>query len=169
MARRNTLRPSSNAVAKAKSTSWSMRLQKEKGNRENKETIPCTGSKDEYTETPRPTSRFSSQLLVSLYPVAWVLCWCGIESATCLTHRRPNLRCTGLFQGYGWRTSPGLGLCYSNTSTLECSHRMFVNSYSNTTKADLTESSHETLVGLLPSSPLQDNPLSLAASGPVSS
>jgi len=72
MARRNTLRPRSNAVAKSNATSWSTRLLKGKEDREEEEEIPSSRSEDEYTETPHPSSKSLSRPLVSLYPVAWV-------------------------------------------------------------------------------------------------
>jgi len=47
MARRNTRRPRSNAVAKSNATSPSMRLLKEKEDREEEEEIPSSRSEDE--------------------------------------------------------------------------------------------------------------------------
>ena len=51
-----------------------MRLLKEKEDREEEEHIPSSRSEDEYTETLRPSSKSSSQPMVSLYPVALLPC-----------------------------------------------------------------------------------------------
>jgi hypothetical protein len=51
MARRNTRRPRSNAVAKSNATSRSRRLRKEKEDREEEEEMPSSRREDEYTET----------------------------------------------------------------------------------------------------------------------
>jgi len=61
-------------VGKSNATSRSTRLRKEEKDREEEEKIPCSRSEDEYTETPRHSSKSSYRLLVSLYPVARVPC-----------------------------------------------------------------------------------------------
>jgi hypothetical protein len=70
MARRNTQRSWSNAVAKSNVTSQSMRLLKEMEDMQEEEEIPSGRSEDEDTETPHPSSKSSSRPQVSLYPVA---------------------------------------------------------------------------------------------------
>ena len=107
MARTNNRGPRINAVAESNATCRSMRLLEEMDHREAEVEIPSSRTEDEYTETPRPSSKSSSRPLVSSYTVAWVPCWCGIESTACQTHRRPTLRFTRRFRGYGWWTSLG--------------------------------------------------------------
>jgi len=73
---------------------------RKKKERQEEEEIASSRREEEYTETPRPSFKSSSRPLVSLYPVAWVPCSCGIESTRCRTHRRPTLRRTGQCREY---------------------------------------------------------------------